>query len=86
MTTRATALRPELRPVEVSIAYGESDVEGAAARLGVALSDAETESLLSNLDEELPELAVAATRGAIARRIASEVERISRIHAADVDD
>jgi hypothetical protein len=86
MTTRVTSLRPQGLPLFVTVVYGESDVDLAAEHLGVALSDAETESVLTNLDEELPQLATAATREAIAERIASEVTRISQAHAVDVDD
>lgn len=54
MTTRVTSLRPEGLPLFVTVVYGKSDVDLAAEHLGVALSDAETKSVLTNLDEELP--------------------------------
>jgi hypothetical protein len=86
MTTRATALRSERRPVELTVSYGEADVEAAAGRLGVSVCDTEAEAILGRLDDQLPELAAAATRGAIELHISAEVERLVRVHADDVDD
>jgi hypothetical protein len=86
MTTRATALRPEARPVELTVSYGESDVEAAASRFGVSVCDTEAEAILGRIDDELFELAAAATRGAVELHIAEEVERLAQVHADDVDD
>ncbi|HYA00159.1 MAG TPA: hypothetical protein VEK76_07380 [Candidatus Binatia bacterium] len=86
MTTRACALREERRPLTFSVAYGQQDVEATAETLGVPVCDAEAEAILARLDGELTTLAAAATRRAVAGRIADELRRLSRTHAADVDD
>ena len=86
MTTRASALRAERLSLTFSVAYGEPEVERVAERLGVSVSGAEAEAILIGLDAEIAELARAATRRAVARTIASAVRRVSRAHAADVDD
>lgn len=86
MTTRATALRAETRPVELAVSYGEADVESAASRLGVSVCDTEAEAILGRIDDELSELASVATRAAVALHISAEVERLVQVHADDVDD
>ncbi len=86
MTTRATALRSDWRAVELTVSYGEADVEAAASRLGVSVCDTEAEAILGRIDEELSELACAATREAVEMHIAAEVEHLVRVHADDVDD
>jgi hypothetical protein len=86
VSSRTTVLRPELRRVVVMAAYGERDVEQAAERFGVTLSDEETEAILCDVDDRLDDLASAATRGAIESRIAADLDRVSRAHAVDLDD
>jgi hypothetical protein len=86
MTTRATALRAERRPVDVTVSYGEADVEAVASRLGISVCDTEAEAILGRIDDELSELAITATRTAVELHIAEEVERLAQVHADDVDD
>jgi hypothetical protein len=86
VSSRTTVLRPELRRVVVMAAYGERDVEQAAERFGVTLSDEETEAILCDVDDRLDDLASAATRGAIESRIVADLDRVSRAHAVDLDD
>jgi len=72
--------------VTVSVDYGAPDVETAAETLNVSLSDEEVEVILADIGSELPDLAAAATRSALAARIYDTLARVARGHAWSDDE
>jgi hypothetical protein len=70
----------------ISVVYGPADVEHAAETFDLSLSDEEVEVILADIDSEVSDLAVAATRSALASRIYDVLGRVARGHAWSDDD
>jgi hypothetical protein len=82
----AVAFPVRQRSLTIPVAYGPADVEHAMTTFDLALSDEEMEVILADIDSELADLAVVATRSALASRIYDDLARIARGHAWSDDD
>ncbi len=74
------------RSLTIPVAYGRADVEQAANSLNLSLSEEELDTILADVDSEVAELAVTATRSALASRIYDDLARVARGHAWSDDD
>ena len=66
--------------------YGVDDVELAAERMEISVSDEETQAILANIDDEIGSIAAHASRHAVEVRIADWLGVIGRAHTASDDD
>jgi hypothetical protein len=86
MTSVVVDTPDALRSLTIEVAYGSPDVESAADSVDVVLCDEEVECILANIDAELPELAAAATRSAVAVRTLELIRKASHSHGCSEDD
>ena len=82
----AVAFPVRQRSLTIPVVYGPADVEHAAKTFDLSLSDEEVEVILADVDNEVSDLAVAATRSALASRIYDVLARVARGHDWSDDD
>lgn len=82
----AVALPVRQRRLTVPVVYGPGDVEHAAKTFGLSVSDEEVEVILADIDTEVSDLAVAATRSALACRIYDVLAGVARGRTWSDDD
>ena len=66
--------------------YGVDDVELAAERMEISVSDEETQAILANIDDDSGSIAAYASRHAVEVRIADWLGVVGRAHTASDDD
>ena len=78
--------RDRERHVEVFVSFEARDVETLAERLGISVSDEETQVILDRLDSEAVRLTRDAARQALRERIAELLGVVDHAHAESDDD
>jgi hypothetical protein len=86
LTNRMGGLEMPVAPERVRSFYGVDDVERAAERMEISVSDEEAQAIVANIDDEIDSIAAHASRHVVEVRIADWLRVVDRAHTASDDD